>query len=231
MAADVCDPGSPAVLPRVAIIDDHPLVRQGLADLLAGNLAVTIVHVGADLPAIAMIVPAPDLLVLDLDLGGHTADPALVGQLMARGTRVLVISALASPTAVRDMVRIGVAGFASKAEPPEVLVEAVATVLAEGVWTSPQVAAAIAGDPAGPSLSPQEQRVLVLYASGLKLESVARRAGITAGTAKTYLKRIRAKYAEVGRPVPTKTDLYREAVRDGLIGEPDRIGPTGQLNS
>lgn len=216
---------------RVAVVDDHPLVCSGLSDLLVGELGVRIVYAGADFERAAKIVPPPHLLILDLDLAGRSASPTLAAAVMAAGTPILVLSALGSPVAIREMIHVGVSGFVSKSEPPEVLVEAVSTVLHDGVWTSPQVAAAIAGDPAGPALSPQEQRVLVLYASGLKLEAVARRAGITPGTAKTYLKRIRAKYAEHGRPAPTKTDLYREARRDGLIDEPPHGRPhaSGQL--
>lgn len=207
---------------RIAIVDDHPLVCAGLGDLLAGELGVEVVYAGANLEFAAALEPPPALVVLDLDLGGRSASPKVAAELMSCGTLILVLSALGSAAAIREMMQVGVAGFVSKAEPPEVLVEAVATVLTDGAWTGPEVAAAIAGDPSGPALSPQELRVLVLYASGLKLEAVARQAGITPGTAKTYLKRIRAKYAEHGRPAPTKTDLYREARRDGLIrdGEP-----------
>lgn len=205
---------------RIAIVDDHPVVRRGLADLLTDNLPVTVVYSAGDLSGMLGAAHPADLLILDLDLGGHTASPATASALISRGTRILVLSALGSPAAIRQMVQVGVAGFISKQEPPEVLLEAVEAVLRDGVWTSPEVAAAIAADPAGPALSPQERRVLVLYASGLKVESVARRTGISVGTARTYLKRIRAKYAEHGRPAPTKTDLYREAVRDGLIRDP-----------
>lgn len=205
---------------RIALVDDHPVVRQGLADLLVTQLGAVICFSGETLAGVLGVQPPPDLLVLDLDLGSQLADPGQAQEVMERGTAVLVISALGSPAAIRAMVAAGVNGFVSKQEPPEVLLEAARTILAEGVWTGPEVAAAIAGDPSRPALSPQEERVLVLYASGLKIEAVARRTDISAGTAKTYLKRVRAKYAERGRPAPTKTDLYREARRDGLIEGP-----------
>lgn len=71
---------------------------------------------------------------------------------------------------------------------------------------------------ARPRLSDRERNVLVLYVSGLKMTSVARRLDISPHTAKEYLDRARGKYVAVGRPAPTKVDLHREAMRDGLIG-------------
>lgn len=69
-----------------------------------------------------------------------------------------------------------------------------------------------------PRLSDRERHVLMLYVSGLKLASVARRLDISPHTAKEYLDRVRGKYLAVGRPAPTKVDLHREAIRDGFVG-------------
>jgi hypothetical protein len=46
---------------------------------------------------------------------------------------------------------------------------------------------------------------------------VARRMGVTEGTAQEYIKRVRAKYLKAGTPVPTKTDMYRMARSEGLV--------------
>ena len=62
-----------------------------------------------------------------------------------------------------------------------------------------------------------EQRVLMLYASGLKMAAVARTLHISPYTAKEYIDRVRTKYANAGRPASTKLDLHREAVRDGYV--------------
>lgn len=221
------EPADDATDPRgrtVAIVDDHPVVRRGLAELLETELGLRVVLSGCQLSAVLEISPPPDLVLLDLDLGGRMASTDDVARILALGPRVLVVSALASSASVRAMVRVGVSGVVSKAEPPEVVVEAVSSVLREGTWTGPETAAAIAADPSRPSLSAQEERILVLYASGMKAETVAHRMELAPGTVKTYVKRIRAKYAEAGRPVPNKTDLYREARRDGyLLDEPGSL--------
>ena len=58
---------------------------------------------------------------------------------------------------------------------------------------------------------------MTLYASGLKMRTVARQMGVTEGTAQEYIKRVRAKYLKAGSPIPTKTDMYRRAQAEGLL--------------
>lgn len=201
-----------------AIIDDHALVRGGLAGLLA-DLGLEVVHQGTDPAALLALDPVPDLVLLDLDLGGAPADPAVAARLQAAGCRVLVVSAMADPGQVSAMVEVGVAGFVSKRETPETLAEAVRTVLVEGSWVSPEVAAVLLAGHRRPALTDLQRRVLVLYASGMKLDAVARTLDISPGTASTHLKRARAKYAELGRSASNRVDLYREVRRDGLLHE------------
>ena len=72
-----------------------------------------------------------------------------------------------------------------------------------------------------PRLSPRQHEVLVAYVAGSALlPTVARELGMDPETLKTHLRRIRAKYAEVGRSAPTRRDLYVRAVEDGLVPPP-----------
>jgi DNA-binding NarL/FixJ family response regulator len=209
--------GVGVIVVRIALVDDHPLVLQGMAALLAGRPDFEVVYQGADLSTAVGVQPRVDCLLLDLDLGGSFAESGLVAQALDAGTAVLVVSALASPSAIRRMLSLGVAGFVSKAEPSEVLLNAIDAALEGESWTSTQAAFAIFSDSRCPDLSKRERRVLMLYASGLTLDSVARTVGISPNTAKTYLTRVRAKYAVVGRPIRDRVDLYRAARHDGLI--------------
>ncbi|MEI6624401.1 MAG: response regulator transcription factor [Actinomycetes bacterium] len=203
----------------VAIIDDHVLVRDGMVGALASRSDLAVVLVGDDPRAVLELDPPPDLVLLDLDLDGDAASPDDAAAMIDRGSRVLVVSALGSPCQVREMVRAGVAGFVPKRDSWQSLLDAIDTVLGGEHWTSPDLAAVLANDdsPDRPCLGDRERRVLMLYASGLKMTSVARELGISPHTAKEYLDRVRDKYTAVGRPVGTKLDLYREAVRDGFI--------------
>lgn len=80
-------------------------------------------------------------------------------------------------------------------------------------------ASAVDGDKAfaDAQLSGREREVLRLYATGLPLKAVAERLGVAYSTAKENITRIRVKYVEVGRPAPTKVDLLRRAVEDGIL--------------
>ena len=75
--------------------------------------------------------------------------------------------------------------------------------------------------PRRPRLAPRQTEVLVAYVSSSDLlPTVARTLGMDRETLKTHLRRIRAKYAEVGRPAPTRRDLYVRTVEDGLLAPP-----------
>ena len=74
-----------------------------------------------------------------------------------------------------------------------------------------------------PSLSARQREVLIAYvSSGDLLPTIARRLGMDPETVKTHLRRVRAKYAEVGRPAPTRRDLYARAMEDELLAPPSR---------
>ncbi len=203
----------------VAIIDDHTLVRDGLAATLAREPDLKVVHVGGDPRAVLALEPRPDLVMLDLDLDGTPASAQDAAAMLARGSHVLIVSALGSPEQIRAMIRAGVDGFVAKRDSASTLSLAIRTVLGGQPWTTPDLAAILANDPSAdrPDLTDQEQRVLMLYASGLKMAAVARTLHISPYTAKEYIDRVRAKYANAGRPASTKLDLHREAVRDGYV--------------
>lgn len=211
--------GSAVTRPRIAIVDDHELVRAGLASMVRQELNADVVLEADDPHAVLELRPLPDIVLLDLNLGTHIADASMVATLQSRGCRVLVVSALTSTDLLVPLLDAGVSGVVSKRESPETLVRAIRTVLDDGLWTSPEIAALLVSTTMRPQLSAAQERVLVLYASGMTMESVARHLGIGIGTVNTHLKRARAKYAEVGRAMPSRVDVYREARRDGLIGE------------
>ncbi|WP_294178142.1 LuxR C-terminal-related transcriptional regulator [uncultured Schumannella sp.] len=70
-----------------------------------------------------------------------------------------------------------------------------------------------------PKLSPGETQALKLYCSGLSTIEVGREMNVQYETAKTYLRRVREKYAKVGRPASKKIELIRRATEDGILEE------------
>lgn len=208
-----------------AVVEDHPLMRDALSRACTQVSGLTVAYQGASIDEVLALPEPPDVVLLDLDLGSHVVSEADALRLMRRGSQVIVVSGLASPTTVRAMVRAGVAGLCSKRDDPANLTEAIRSVLAGQSWTTGELAAVLVRDPDRPDLSVQERRALELYASGLKLTAVARVMGVAPTTAKEYIERVRAKYAAIGRPAPTKAHLTLNAQHDGLLDRsPDR-GP------
>lgn len=204
--------------PSVAVIDDHELVREGLVALIdhAVEHVGPVVYSGSDVQQ--ALLAAPDIALLDVDLGAD-APPVTdnVRVLSAGGARVLLISAFEEAQAIRAAIEEGALGFVPKRVSVDALRDALQTVAQGEFYLSVDLATILAAAPETPNLSPREIDALRLYASGLKLSAVANRMGISPHTAKEYLDRVRAKYAGVGRSVHTRTDMYVEARRDGLL--------------
>ena len=206
----------------VALVEDHRMVRDSLAHSLDELPDIEVVAATATLADIEALETLPDVLLLDLDLDGRSADPAAVARLSAGGVQVVIVSALAHPALVREMVRAGVTSLVDKRRPLEELVAAVRDAAAGRAATSGALAAALAAAPHGerPALSAQEERALVLYASGLKMSAVARRMGVSEHTAKEYVDRVRGKYSATPDAPRTKTELHAAALRDGYLDPP-----------
>lgn len=213
----------PAVC-RVAIVEDHSLQRARTEDLLSRGGEFEVVFSGTTAPefvAWARTVPRerrPHLLVLDLMVDRQpSVDVELVASLLGAGLRIVVLSALASPPLVRGIVRAGVSGIVGKRDSEEDILAAIRAVLRDDEWMTSELASVIAGDPERPRLSIQEERALVLYASGLTVDQVGAAMNIGRETAKQYLDRVRKKYASAGITVSSKLDFGRIAWTEGYL--------------
>lgn len=209
---------------RVALIDDHESVRLGLeaACARAGDQIVVFsgstVRAYLDWRAFSREAPA-DVVVLDLTLGDGTTVTENVDRIVRDGSQVIIHSVADRPAAVREALAAGAAGIISKASRIDDVISAIATVAAGEPLDNVEWASAVEGDRAfaDAQLSARERDVLRLYAAGLPLKIVADRLGIAYSTAKENITRVRVKYVEVGRPAPTKVDLLRRAMEDGLV--------------
>ena len=209
---------------RVALVEDHMLQRVRTEELLRNDGAFEIVFSGESAPefvAWVRTVPTeqrPHLLILDLMVDRRpSVDVELVERLLAAGLRILVFSALASPALVRQIVRAGVTGVIGKRDSEADILTAVKACALGESWMSTELAAVIAGDSGRPQLSIQEERTLILYASGLTLDQVGEALNISRETAKQYLDRIKKKYSSSGVEVRTKLDFGRIAWSDGYL--------------
>lgn len=211
---------------RVALIDDHESVRLGLEAACARDQTMDVVFSGStvvaylDWRAAAAAAPA-DVVVLDLTLGDGTTATDNVHALIGDGSSVIIHSVADRPAVVREALAAGAAGVISKASPIGEVIDAVRAVAHGEPLNNVEWASAVDGDRAfaDAQLSARERDVLRMYATGLPLKAVAARLGIAYSTAKENITRIRVKYVDVGRPAPTKVDLLRRAVEDGILAQ------------
>lgn len=206
---------------RVALVDDHALVREGLERALREDSQIDVVWAGDDPLELLASGCAVDVVLLDLELNGKLVTVDIVTALVTTGTKVLIVTAHTRSPLIRELVFAGVHGLISKTESSASVIKAISRVNAGEYWTTRELAGALANaEPADvAALSDQERKALRLYASGLKIAVVATQMNVSPNTVKGYLKRARGKLALSGRPTSTQRDLYEEARRQGIIGD------------
>lgn len=196
----------------------------GLRAMLADHPDLQLVANASTVAELLELDHGWDLVILDLRLGDGSAPTDNVEQLRGVGVETLVFTSAEDPYLVRSAARAGVLGVVRKSESAAVVVEAIRLAAHGHLVATTDWAAAIDSDPdlQVVDLSPRQREVLTLYASGEKAARVATLTGLSPETVNDYLGRIRQKYAEVGRPAPTKTDLFKRAVEDGWLPIPRR---------
>jgi DNA-binding NarL/FixJ family response regulator len=225
----VSTPTSPI---RVLIVDDHAVMRMGLRALFEGQpdlLVVGEAATGAEAVAAASC-GQPDLIVLDLDLGGENGSdsiPAL--RAAAPGARVLILTGVRDPALSRQAMRHGAIGLVRKEQAATVLLQAIRKVHAGEVWLErtmiahvltemQRASAAPAPAPAAArlaNLTPRERDVIALVSEGYKNRDIATRLHITETTVRHHLTGIFAKLA-----VTHRVGLVVYAYRYGLVTLP-----------
>lgn len=208
----------------VAVVDNHEAMQRGVAAILA-EARPEFRYVGGYLdpaPLTAGTVAVPDVVVLDLWLGRDDADSLdAIQPLRAHGAKVLLHTSEERPVKLRAAVRAGALGLALKSDGAEEFLVALRGVAAGEFACSSELAAALLEDSGrAANLAVREIQVLQSLADGLTRDQVASRLGVSDGTVKTYLGRIRDKYLALGRDVTNATSLVLEAQRDGYSQAP-----------
>jgi DNA-binding NarL/FixJ family response regulator len=192
-------PSAPVI--RVFLVDDHEVVRRGVAEVLEDDPGITVVGEAGTVTEARTRVPAarPDVAVIDMRLpDGDGAQ--LTAELVAALPRLhcLVLSSYADSEAVEAAVRAGAAGYLLKQVRGSALVSAVRTVAAggtlvpaEGPVPSPRRTDGGTGPLA--SLTEQERSVLRLIGEGLTNRQIGERMGLAEKTVKNYTSHLLAK--------------------------------------
>jgi DNA-binding NarL/FixJ family response regulator len=203
---------------RVLVVDDHPVVRQGLRTVLDLQDDLTVVGEAADGAAAVAAVDElrPDVVLLDLKMPGADGIVALHG-LRASGNaaKVLVVTSFTEPAAVLPAVRAGAAGYVYKDVDPPALAAAIRSVHAGHVLLHPDVARLLADGETRRGevrLTARERDVLAAIAQGRANREIARQLGLSEKTVKTHVSAILTKLGVQDR---TQAALY--AVRTGIL--------------
>jgi DNA-binding NarL/FixJ family response regulator len=179
---------------RVAVVDEHPVVRRGYAEIFGGQPDVQIVATVGD-PGDLPTTVAGAVVVYDWHPFGEPARPDGVRELSAYG-RVLVVSQSREPADVACALAAGAAGYLTKDSAGPEYVEAVRAVAAGSAYVAPAASArraATGGADRRTELSRRERQALTYIARGFTHQQAATRMGVSKATVDTYVGRIRTK--------------------------------------
>lgn len=212
---------------KIAIADDHAVVRAGYRRLLELDDSVEVVAEFADGESAYRWLGAngADLLILDLSMPGR-GGLATLQRLRQRvpQLRVLVFTMHESPTLAAQALRAGAHGYITKSSAPQTLLDAVREIGRGGCPLSIEVAEARPGTdaalPAHQSLSPREFDLFLLFARGNSVERIAAQHCLSAKTVSNYQSAIRHKTG-----LTSTLEMYRYAERHGLLSSaaPERL--------
>ena len=218
-------PGADTPAPiTVAVIDDHDVVHAGVEAWCAQ--ADPAIEVIGSFPTPAAFlarfaeVPNPvDVVLLDLQIDGNKPEFDTLDKLCRAGQRVVVYSHLATDEVVLTCLDIGAVSYLTKSEGQRHLIDAIHAAHSATPYIAPRMAKALLNDTklGRANLSDREKEVLIAWFQTESKELVGKRLYISPTTVRTHLQRARAKYANVGRPAPTKSALLARAIEDGLL--------------
>jgi DNA-binding NarL/FixJ family response regulator len=178
----------------VLIVDDHPVVRQGLRALLEVQDDMTVAGEAGDGPAAVSLATSlrPDIVLLDLKLPGMDGI-AVLRPLRAAGLRVLVLTSAPEPTVAAQAVRAGASGVVYKDIDPAALVRAIRSVHDGNVLLAPEAFGSLVRGSRADTLTAREREVLAGIADGKSNREIARSLRVSEKTVKAHVSAVLAK--------------------------------------
>jgi DNA-binding NarL/FixJ family response regulator len=208
---------------RLALLDDHEVLLDSLGSWISSNAPDFDLVLSAStwLQLVHSDNFPTDLVFIDFQLKEPVSIEARVRTCRAAGAKVIVLSSLDTRESRERALAAGAAAFLSKSLPMREVMDAARAVMGvepgpsyQRDWRPPPVGAIAQSRP---KLSAGEVQALTLYVSGMTTPEVAERMNVQYETAKTYLRRVREKYAKSNRPASKKAELIRRAAEDGYL--------------
>ncbi|MEU1398140.1 response regulator transcription factor [Micromonospora zamorensis] len=204
---------------RLLIVDDHPVVRDGLRGMFTGDPGFEVVGEAADgAEALALVATVrPDVVLMDLRMPGMNGVTA-IGRLARSTARVLVLTTYDTDADVLPAIEAGATGYLLKDTPREELVRAVRAAARGESVLAPSVAGRLMGRlraPVEEPLSQRELEVLTLVARGASNREAAARLFISEATVKTHLLHLYAKLGVNDRAAAVATAYDRGLLTPG----------------
>lgn len=209
-------PSTPTRTVRILLVDDHPLIRSGLAQLIATEPGLQVCAEAEDAPSAldAARTHQPDIAIVDLSLPGASG-LELLRQLRAAQPQlpVLILSMHDESLWAERTLRAGARGYIMKEQAPQDILAAIRHVLAGNVWLSPAISARILGRISGDQavspierLTDREIEVYTLIGQGLTMRQIAEALHVSVKTAEAHREHIKQKLS-----VGSANDLVRHA--------------------
>lgn len=180
-------------LSRIFLVDDHPLLRSAMAQLLEANGF----SISGQAESCAEALRHPNLLqsdlaVVDISLGEENG-MELIRSLRINSLPILVYSMHEGSNIIRRALEAGAAGFVTKREAAQSLIAAIRTVLAGGRFLSPRAESALMEATPLDVLNGQQRKIYLLLGKGATNEDIARQLNISIRTLESYFVRIQDK--------------------------------------
>lgn len=211
---------------RLLLVDDHPVVREGLRSCLGAHPALAVVgEAGSGEEALRLAVRLrPDLVLMDINLPGISGIEAATRlRVVAPKIKVLILSVHENREYAAEVARCGARGYVLKDAAPAELLQAIEAVHRGGAFISPKVAGAMLRAAAAPSpvrsradlarLTDRERDVLALIVTGLSNKGISEHLGVSLSTVKTLRERLMRKL-----DLHSVAELTQFAVAHGIAG-------------
>ena len=208
--------GNRAAQIRVIVVDDHPVVPDGIRGMLERDARITVVGEAADgVEAVALVgITDPDLVLMDLRMPGGDGVAAIraLRSTSRERPRILVLTTYDTDRDIYAAIDAGADGYMLKASPRDELVDAVLRAASGQSVLAPSAARSLVDRGRGAQLTDRELQVLTVMARGGTNRDVARELLVSEATVKTHLLRL---YPKLG--VRDRAAAVRVAFERGLL--------------